>query len=395
MIRSRLLWLLWLVCMAGAAVVTGAWLFAAVLLISLLLMIFSAGSVIFSGKKTDIKLRLPKASERGESFPGEMFLENRSLWPVFGGAGVLSWENLFTGEKGEIPLSFSLGGREKESIGFEGSSSWCGCIRFRFFDWKCQDFFHIFSRKRKAGAEAYTVVMPERQKGEFSLLTREGFDMESFRYSGSRPGDDPGETYDVREYQPGDSIRQIHWKLSGKLDDVMIREKSFPVDDTVLVLAEAFQAERDPKRAETVAEVFSAVLQNFMEEKISCQAGAYDYSSGKFRLEKIRTEEDRENILYRFLRYGSGAETPATVREYLKNPGTQKFANYIYITGDPEDKEAELLTGKGEVTVLGCGTGGKDSGGEQILWNYGSQNPEDSKKENMENSCQVSCWKLR
>ncbi len=53
------------------------------------------------------------------------------------------------------------------------------------------------------------------------------------------PGDDPGETYDIREYQPGDSIRQIHWKLSGKLDDIMIREKSFPVDDTVLILAES------------------------------------------------------------------------------------------------------------------------------------------------------------
>ena len=80
--------------------------------------------------------------------------------------------------------------------------------------------------------------------------------MESFRYSGSRPGDDPGETYDIREYRSGDSIRQIHWKLSGTLDDIMIREKSFPVDDTVLILAEAFQADRDPQRAETVAEVF-------------------------------------------------------------------------------------------------------------------------------------------
>lgn len=40
------------------------------------------------------------------------------------------------------------------------------------------------------------------------------------------PGDDPGETYDIREYRSGDSIRQIHWKLSGKLDDIMIREKA-------------------------------------------------------------------------------------------------------------------------------------------------------------------------
>ena len=145
MIKNRILWLLWLVCMAGAAVITGTWLFAAVLLLSVLLLIFSAGSVVLSGKKAVIKLHLPKAAERMGSFGGEIRMENQSAWPVFGGAGTLQWENLFTGEKGEIPLSFSLGGKEKQVIGFETGSSWCGCIRFCFSDWKCQDFFRIFS----------------------------------------------------------------------------------------------------------------------------------------------------------------------------------------------------------------------------------------------------------
>ena len=118
MIKDRILWLLWLVCMAGAAVITGTWLFAAVLLLTVLILIFSAGSVVLSGKKAVIKLHLPKASERMECFHGKMYLENQSAWPVFGGAGVLRWENLFTGEKGVIPISFSLGGKEKQVIEF-------------------------------------------------------------------------------------------------------------------------------------------------------------------------------------------------------------------------------------------------------------------------------------
>ena len=55
--------------------------------------------------------------------------------------------------------------------------------------------------------------------GRLGILSREGFYMESFKYSKDRPGDDPGETYDIREYRSGDSIRQIHWKLSGKHKD--------------------------------------------------------------------------------------------------------------------------------------------------------------------------------
>lgn len=394
MMKYRIMWLLWLIFMAGATVVTGSWLMAAVFLFSALLLILSAAVTSLGGRKTVIKLSVPRAAERKENFRGRLTLQNQTVWPVFGEKGQILWENLFTGEHGEIPLSFSLGCKETRTIEFEACSSWCGCVKVQFSSWKCNDFFHVFSVRRQAVAEGCTVIMPEKQNSDFSFLTREGFDMESFRYSGNRPGDDPGETYDIREYQPGDSIRQIHWKLSGKLDDIMIREKSFPVDDTVLILAEAFQAEREPRRAETVAEVLSAIIRDFMEKKIPCQVGIYDRNAGKFRQEKVRTEEDHEHILYSFLRYGSDGKTPVTVQEYLRNPGTQNYVNYIYITGNPEDKEAELLKQKGEVTVIGCGVSGGDSKGEQITWKYGSQNPEDSQKQNTENSCQISCWKL-
>lgn len=394
MMKYRIMWLLWLIFMAGATVVTGSWLMAAVFLFAALLLILSVAVTSLGGRKTVIKLSVPRAAERKENFRGRLTLQNQTVWPVFGGKGQILWENLFTGEHGEIPLSFSLGCKETRTIEFEACSSWCGCVKVQFSSWKCNDFFHVFSVRRQAVAEGCTVIMPEKQNSDFSFFTREGFDMESFRYSGNRPGDDPGETYDIREYQPGDSIRQIHWKLSGKLDDIMIREKSFPVDDTVLILAEAFQAEREPRRAETVAEVLSAIIRDFMEKKIPCQVGIYDRNTGKFRQEKVRTEEDHEHILYSFLRYGSDGKTPVTVQEYLRNPGTQNYVNYIYITGDPEDKEAELLKQKGEVTVIGCGVSGGDSKGEQITWKYGSQNPEDSQKQNTENSCQISCWKL-
>ena len=239
MMKYRIMWLLWLIFMAGATVVTGSWLMAAVFLFSALLLILSAAVTSLGGRKTVIKLSVPRAAERKENFRGRLTLQNQTVWPVFGGKGQILWENLFTGEHGEIPLSFSLGCKETRTIEFEACSSWCGCVKVQFSSWKCNDFFHVFSVRRQAVAEGCTVIMPEKQNSDFSFLTREGFDMESFRYSGNRPGDDPGETYDIREYQLGDSIRQIHWKLSGKLDDVMIREKSFPVDDTVLILAEA------------------------------------------------------------------------------------------------------------------------------------------------------------
>ena len=70
--------------------------------------------------------------------------------------------------------------------------------------------------------------------------------MESFRYSGAVLGMIRGRPLISGKYQEGDSIRQIHWKLTGKLDKMMIRQRSFPVDDTVLILAEPYLKEKAP-----------------------------------------------------------------------------------------------------------------------------------------------------
>ena len=302
--KNRILLLLWFLLLAAASVFTGAWVYAILLLLSGLALAGFLILSIFCGKNLSIELKLPKAAEQNGIWKGRLTLTNHSVLPVFLGKGTLLWENEFTGEKGEMPIAFSLGGKGKQVIEIQGRSQWCGCIRFALNSWKSFDFFGICSRKRKTELCSCTVVMPEKQKQNFSFLTKEGFDMESFRYSGSRPGDDPGETFDIREYREGDSIRQIHWKLTGKMDRLIIREKSFPVDDTVLILAEAFLPEKDPGTAQTLAEVFAAVLSSFMEQGISCQAGVYDGSTGRFYIEKLRSQEDYENILYLFLRHG-------------------------------------------------------------------------------------------
>ncbi|WP_306288754.1 hypothetical protein [Ruminococcus sp. SR1/5] len=144
MIKNRILWLLWLVCMAGAAVITGTWLFAAVLLLTVLILIFSAGSVVLSGKKAVIKLHLPKASERMECFHGKMYLENQSAWPVFGGAGVLRWENLFTGEKGWSRFPFPWEERKSRSLNLRLEAIGAAVSDFVFLTGNARIFFVSF-----------------------------------------------------------------------------------------------------------------------------------------------------------------------------------------------------------------------------------------------------------
>ena len=216
--KNRILLLIWFILLALAAIFTGAWVYAVLLLLSALAVVAFLLLGFFFGKKITMKLKLPKAAEQDGIWKGKLQIVNDSVLPVFLGKGSLHLENRFTGEQMELPFSFSLKGRGKKNIDFQGKSQWCGCIYATLHTWRSYDFFGLAGQKRKDELSASTVVMPCEQKEDFRFLTKEGFDMESFRYSGARPGDDPGETFDIREYQEGDSIRQIHWKLTGKLD---------------------------------------------------------------------------------------------------------------------------------------------------------------------------------
>ena len=52
----------------------------------------------------------------------------------------------------------------------------------------------------------------------------------------NRKGNDPSEMFDIREYVPGDDIRSIHWKLSGKTDQLILRESSEPSHYNMVLL---------------------------------------------------------------------------------------------------------------------------------------------------------------
>jgi Ca2+/Na+ antiporter len=48
-------------------------------------------------------------------------------------------------------------------------------------------------------------------------------------------GKDGTELYEIREFRDGDKLRQIHWKLSSKTDEYMVRDLVTPIDTNIYV----------------------------------------------------------------------------------------------------------------------------------------------------------------
>lgn len=102
---------------------------------------------------------------------------------------------------------------------------------------KIYDVFGIYHVTRKLKLKDNVLILPEIN----SVPVRLGeairyFQGEADVYDELRAGNDPTETFQIREYRDGDKIQNIHWKLSAKMDELYVKENGFPKACPVVIM---------------------------------------------------------------------------------------------------------------------------------------------------------------
>ena len=129
-------------------------------------------------------------------------------------------ENLFTGDC-ELTESSFLNLTE-ESLLFPLPTDVCGKLLIHLAKWTCSDLLcFFFIRKRLPEAVSCTVLPPV-------TPPQDGFHLDDTLNTEPllrpKPGGGAAEDYDLREYQPGDMLSSIHWKLSLKTAKLSFRK---------------------------------------------------------------------------------------------------------------------------------------------------------------------------
>jgi len=70
----------------------------------------------------------------------------------------------------------------------------------------------------------------------------------------NRKGTDYSEIFDLRDYRSGDDVRAIHWKLSGKLDRLVVKEASDPTRYQVVLMPDLGREDPDGESGVKTAE---------------------------------------------------------------------------------------------------------------------------------------------
>ena len=137
------------------------------------------------------------------------------------------------------------------------SASHCGVWQIEASRARVTDFLGLFNFSADRPAPARISVMPVAAPPEilpdFTVLRAVS--------TKPKPGGGFAEIHELREYRPGDPMRTVHWKVSAKTDDLIVREPQEALNCRALV-SYVMTADRDDadRTLDTLAWISSELL---------------------------------------------------------------------------------------------------------------------------------------
>lgn len=221
------------------------------------------------------------------------------LFPLAQIDAKLSIHNVFSGENFQEDVRFTSEYGYSEVV-LPLKLRHCGKIECRIEQCKIRDALGIFRFSKKLSLQNAIYCMPEASvKQEFQM---ENSQDKAEQYSEVRAGNDLHETFDVHPYRPGDSLHRIHWKLSAKVDEWMVREGSMLLQENAKVI---FSLYGDPTQGEAIL----AHVYGFSQQ---CLKQGHSF-------EIIRYEEERILLSALIENYGQLSEVIRSCLTYQPN----------------------------------------------------------------------------
>lgn len=145
-----------------------------------------------------------------------------------------------TGNKEKYTMVTNLMPGVKRKCTMQLKPNFAGVIEVQLTSIKIFDWMGLTSTKKKKGSTLKIIVYPK-QTGNMPVIMQAGVISaeDGEKYSDIVPGNDRSEIFTIDKYREGDNIRDIHWKLSLKTDEFMVKTYSMPICNEVNVFVDS------------------------------------------------------------------------------------------------------------------------------------------------------------
>ncbi|MBQ6425346.1 MAG: DUF58 domain-containing protein [Clostridia bacterium] len=209
--------------------------------------------------------------------PLELNIRNESMLPCLNGQVRITCSNAFgrsvnvPPSSGEAAADFAIGGKKSARLPITIRFDECGRIDFGLRHVYVYDILGLF-RFQVPGQNCQCdtdslYVFPDTVDCLVETENSSDLGIESSTYSTERAGNDPSEIFDLRDYVPGDAHHSIHWKLSGRMNRLIVKEYGLPLSPLVHFLVE-IREKASPEEKESVMGTLMSVSETLVSRDV-------------------------------------------------------------------------------------------------------------------------------
>lgn len=305
-------------------------------------------------KQLRVRAEAPASLRKGDNGSIAVILENPTIFPALRVRCKITARNQLNRENHtQTIMTWAFPRKERRST-LRIRSEYCGRIRISVDRLTLYDCFGLIGVRCPCDGVTHMTVQPDTFPMRVSMIPDPHSLEDSDVYSQERPGADLTEPYQIREYVPGDSIRQIHWKLSGKFDKLIVRDPALPVTRNVLVFWERTGESGDPDRIDAQAETVISLCRSLLDSGIQFTIGWNDTDRNLCALYEIHDMEELVGIIPRLLRATGAHEEISGGALLMQTRADALCAHMVYIAEEP-CSEVTQMQHFGHVSALLCG----------------------------------------
>lgn len=196
------------------------------------------------------------------------------------------------------------------------------------------DCLGLFRLKCECDAEQTIIIYPRTISLELLIKQRPRSIETGDVFDEINRGQDASETFDLREYQTGDSIRTIHWKLSGKMDELLVREFSRPANYSTIVLFD-FVEKNEAKEELTqiinmTASLVTAVMNGLLQLNMGHQVGYM--MQGQYTEFTVDSQDSFAQMVDRMMSLKVERKSAGTLNHFMRMGLYHRYTKVIYIS---------------------------------------------------------------
>ena len=294
---------------------------------------------------------------KGEECKVRVRIENKSFLPVPMMRLKIGYTNCLSRGKDSRVFLSSLLGRSSQEITISLTSDYVGELKFYPEQISFYDGTRICCRRKRfrakkgkeyaPGKEMESLLILPREYKEFVEIQEHWTQIDNGRelITISEQGNDASELFDVREYNEGDKIARIHWKLTAKCNQFMIKEYSMEQSHhPLLVLNFSYSG------SNLAIELLDAYFEAFMmlAELHLSQGHAFDvlyYNSfeSQVLVQSIEQKEELIQLMHDLYDSVEEGQTHLVMEEVMRELEEHRYSNLYLFTFEYRSELEELL----------------------------------------------------